>query len=65
MSRRLRDFIRRAAIAAGLIIFVNLAVTAFWSPGWFTYWQVPASCTVFICFLGITLYDTLFFDRPH
>ena len=65
MGKRLRDLIRRAAIAAGLIILANLAVIVFWSPGWFTYWQVPASCMIFICFLGITLYDTLFFDRPH
>ena len=58
-------FFKRLAIAAVLLIGANLLVVAFWSPEWFTYWQVPISCTIFICFLGILLFDTLFKDRPR
>ena len=61
--KRLLDLVRRAAIAAGLIILANLIIVQFWSPAWFVYAQVPISCTIFIMFLGITLYDTLFYDR--
>jgi FtsH-binding integral membrane protein len=65
MSKSWIAFFRRMAIAIGLILAANLIVVAFWSPAWFTYWQVPISCTIFIGFLGITLYDTLFTDRPR
>jgi FtsH-binding integral membrane protein len=65
MSKTVGGLLRRAAIAIGLIFVANLVVVWFWSPAWFTYWQVPISCTIFIMFLGITLYDTLFYDRPR
>lgn len=65
MSKSVRAFLRRAAIALGLIIAANVLIGLFWSPDWFTYVQVPISCAIFIIFLGITLYDTLFYDRPH
>ena len=45
-----------------LLLAANLAVVAFWSPAWFTYWQVPISCTIFICLLGVMLFDTLMHD---
>ena len=61
-----RDFFKRLGIAVGLLIIANLIVLVFpWTPAWFTYWQVPASCTIFICFLGVTLFDTLMRDRPR
>lgn len=63
MPKIWRDFFRRLGIAAALLLIANLAVMAFWSPQWFTYWQVPASCTIFICLLGVLLYDTLMRDR--
>lgn len=65
MPKIWRDFFRRLGIATALLLVVNLAVVAFWSPQWFTYWQVPASCTIFICLLGVLLYDTLMRDRPR
>jgi hypothetical protein len=56
-----RRFFRRAAIALGLLIVVNLVVFIFpWTPASFTYWQVPASCVIFICFLGVLIFDTFF-----
>ena len=61
--KRFLDLLRRAAIAAVLIVAANIIVVQFWSPAWFTYFQVPISCMIFIMFLGITLYDTLFYDR--
>jgi len=65
MNNTWRRLIRRIGIAVALLVLVNLAVVFFWSPEWFTYWQVPISCTIFIIFLGITLFDTLFTGRPH
>jgi hypothetical protein len=65
MSKSLVPLLKRAGIAAAFILLANLVVVFFWSPPWFVYWQVPISCTIFILFLGITLYDTLFFDRPR
>ncbi|HEC23508.1 MAG TPA: hypothetical protein ENI95_11405 [Chloroflexi bacterium] len=59
------DFLKRLAIAAALILLANLVVVFFWSPAWFTYWQVPINCIIFICFLGVTLFDTLMRDRPR
>ncbi len=65
MPRIWRQFFKRLGIAAALLIVANLAVTLIWpwSPAWFTYWQVPVSCTIFICFLGVLLFDTLFQER--
>jgi hypothetical protein len=52
-------------VAAGLLLVANVAVTFIWTPEWFTYWQVPVSCTIFICFLGVLLFDTLFLPRSR
>ena len=60
MSSTLGKLLKRAAIAALLLLLANLLVMWVWSPAWFTYWQVPISCTIFIIFLGVTLFDTLF-----
>jgi hypothetical protein len=65
MVKRLRGFLLRLGIATGLLLAANLAVMFFWSPAWFTYWQVPASCTIFICLLGVLLFDTFYQDRPR
>ncbi|GAB4478311.1 MAG: hypothetical protein Kow00124_22540 [Anaerolineae bacterium] len=65
MSERWRAFLKRLAIALGLLAAANLAVMLFWSPAWFTYWQVPITCTIFIIFLGVTLFDTLFDSRSR
>ena len=65
MAKHWRNFFIRLGIAMGLLLVANLAVTFVWSPEWFTYWQVPASCTIFICLLGVLLFDTLFQDRPR
>jgi len=61
--KRFLGLLRRAAIAAVLIVLANVIVMRFWSPTWFVYLQVPINCMIFIMFLGITLYDTLFYDR--
>lgn len=65
MKRLWRDFFVRLGIAALLLLVANLIAGLFWTPEWFTYWQVPISCTIFICFLGVLLFDTLFRDRPR
>jgi hypothetical protein len=65
MPRIWRAFFRRLAIGTVLLVAVNMLVMAFWSPAWFVYWQVPASCTIFICLLGVLLFDTLYQDHPR
>lgn len=65
MPKLWRSFLVRLGIATVLLLAANLAVMLFWSPAWFTYWQVPASCTIFICLLGVLLFDTFFQDRPR
>jgi len=65
VAKHWRNFFIRLGIATGLLLVANLAVMFFWSPEWFTYWQVPASCTIFICLLGVLLFDTFFQDRPR
>ncbi len=65
MSKRWGAFLKRLAITLALLAVANLTVMLFWSPAWFTYWQVPITCTIFIIFLGITLFDTLFDGRSR
>jgi hypothetical protein len=65
MSSKWRGFLKKLGIAIALLLVANLVVVAFWSPEWFTYWQVPASCAIFICLLGILLFDALYQDRPR
>jgi hypothetical protein len=65
VAKHWRSFFIRLGIATGLLLAANLAVTFFWTPAWFTYWQVPVSCTLFICLLGVLLFDTFFQDRPR
>jgi hypothetical protein len=65
MPRIWRDLLVRVGIAITLLLIGNLGVMLFWSPDWFTYWQVPISCTILICLLGVLLFDTLFRERPR
>ena len=65
MTKHWRGCLIRFGIAVTVLLVANLAVMSFWSPEWFTYWQVPISCTVLICFMGLLLFDTLFQDRPR
>ena len=62
MRGRWGALLRRLGIALALLLAANLAVVAFWSPAWFTYWQVPISCTIFICLLGVMLFGTPMHD---
>jgi len=34
-----------------------------WTPEIFTWWQVPLGVLFFVLYIGILLFDTLFYDR--
>ncbi|NDJ53698.1 MAG: hypothetical protein GYB68_11520 [Chloroflexi bacterium] len=56
----LLQFAIRIGVAVAIVIATNLIFLIIpWRAAWFTYWQVPISCTVFIGFLGVTLFDLL------
>ena len=59
MRSRWLAVLKRTGVALLIVLAANLAVMAFWSPAWFTYWQVPITCTVLICLLGVLLFDLL------
>lgn len=63
MRERWAALLKRLGVALLLLLVANLAVMAFWSPAWFTYWQVPITCTIVICLLGVLLFDLLMHDR--
>jgi hypothetical protein len=57
---RWRRFLVRVGVGAVVFLAAALIPLPFWTPAWFTYFQVPVVATLFIIYLGITLYDTLF-----
>ncbi|NWF68187.1 MAG: hypothetical protein HXY40_03805 [Chloroflexi bacterium] len=62
--RRLRRFFRRA-LPGVLLIAALGAPCLFWSPEIFRWWQAPLLALTLILYIGVTLFDTLFFDRYH
>ena len=34
-----------------------------WTPGWFLYWQVPATVFMFVVYMGKVLIDTILFPK--
>jgi hypothetical protein len=61
--RRLRRLVLRALVAVVLATIVALAPLPWWTPIWFTHFQVPMVVFLFIATLGVLLYDTFFYDR--
>jgi hypothetical protein len=43
--------------------FIILLPCPVWTPEFFTWWQVPAGVLFLVLYLGVLLFDTLFFDR--
>ena len=54
------NFLRRLIVAATVAFFIALPLPA-WTPGWFLYWQVPATIFVLIVYIGKLLIDTILF----
>lgn len=65
MNSRWLPVLKRIGVALLIVLAANLAVMAFWSPAWFTYWQVPITCTVLICLIGVLLFDLLMQGRSR
>jgi hypothetical protein len=63
--RRWARFLRRAGIGLLFAIVAILAPCPVWTPEIFTWWQVPIVVLSLILYLGVLLFDTLFFDRYH
>jgi hypothetical protein len=61
--RRLRQLALRALIAATLAMLIAVAPLPWWTPVWFTHFQVPMVVFLFVATLGVLLYDTFFYDR--
>lgn len=63
MSRRLRWFLERFAIAAAVFFVIVVFPLPFWTPKWFELFQVPVAVMLFIIYLGKLLFDTFFYDQ--
>lgn len=49
--------------AAAVAFLVAVAPLPVWTPGWFLYWQVPATVFLFIVYIGKLLIDTIMFPE--
>ncbi len=56
-------FLRRLVLAAAVAFFITVVPLPAWTPGWFLYWQVPATIFVFVAYMGKTLIDTILFPK--
>jgi len=56
---------RCAGIGLLFAVVAILAPCPVWTPEIFTWWQVPIVVLTLILYLGVVLFDTLFFDRYH
>jgi hypothetical protein len=62
-KRNWGKFFRRLVIAAAVAFFIAVLPLPAWTPGWFLYWQVPATIFVFVAYMGKVLIDTILFPR--
>lgn len=60
---RWRRFFGRAGIAFLIAFVLVLAPCPVWTPGILVWWQVPVVVVMLVCYLGVLLYDTLFWNR--
>jgi hypothetical protein len=56
---------KRALIGVGIALVMVFFPCARWTPDVFTNWQVPIAVFFLIIYMGVILFDTLFFDRYH
>ena len=49
-------------VVSGLLICTPCM---FWTPELFARWQVPLVALGFVLYIGVLLFDTLFFDHYH
>lgn len=61
MKGKWRRFFQRLLLGAAVAFFIAVAPLPVWTPGWFLYWQVPATVFLFIVFIGKLLIDTILF----
>lgn len=58
-----RRFLRRLFLGFVLATIIILVPCSAWSPDIFTWVQVPLAVLFLVIYLGVLLYDTLFFDH--
>jgi hypothetical protein len=63
MSKRWCHFAIQVLIGFVVAIILMLVPLPLWTPWWFAYFQVPVVMFLFICYIGVLLYDTLFYNR--
>ncbi len=63
MSKKWRDFLVRVVIGVVVALIIMFAPLPWFTPRWFTYFQVPAGVFLLVCYMGVLIYDTLFFDQ--
>ena len=56
-------FMWRLIVAGAVAFFIAVAPLPGWTPGWFLYWQVPATIFVFVAYIGKVLIDTILFPK--
>jgi hypothetical protein len=56
-------FFRRLILAAAVAFFIAVLPLPTWTPGWFLYWQVPATMFILIVYTGKLLIDTILFPK--
>lgn len=56
-------FFRRAGWALLVALVAVFLPCSSWTPAVFAYWQVPIVVLALILYLGVLLYETLFYDR--
>ena len=61
--RRWSRFFGRFTVGILLAFIAVVAPCPAWSPDIFTWWQVPIVVLALILYMGVLLFDTLFFDR--
>lgn len=62
-NNRWQRFFRRSTVGLLIAVVAVLAPCPAWSPDIFTWWQVPIVALASILYVGVLLFDTLFFDR--
>lgn len=62
---RWQRFLKRSTLGILLAVVAIFAPCAAWTPDVFAQWQAPIAVFALVIYLGVVLFDTLFYDRYH
>lgn len=60
-KKRWRRFFERTAVLTAVLFVIAVIPLPVWTPGWFLYWQVPATVFLGIAIIGKLLIDTIIY----